>query len=155
VRRVHRLFEIEFPAWCKLVLHLSVSSNFLFLKAIHYPLMSFTSEILSPDAASNSSLFFGNRLSRKITTCYSTLLLLISQYSTRSKQSGHVCCRTITNHLQHHLLCAIRWYRLCCCRLQRCLCPRSFLLGASLRVVPTLFISPAWETLLLAMLPSA
>jgi hypothetical protein len=40
-------------------------------------------------------------------------LLSTSQYSSRSNHSGHSCCCTNMNHLQHHLLCASDryWYR--------------------------------------------
>jgi hypothetical protein len=155
MRRVHSLFEIEFQAGFKLALHLSVFSNFSFLKIIQYHLMSFTSEILSPEAASNSSLFLETRYPGKVTTCYSIHPLSLSQYSIRSNQSGHVCCLTIMKHFQHHLVCAINWYTFCCCRLQRCLCLSSPFLGIFLRVVRNLFIYPAWETLLLTMLPRA
>jgi hypothetical protein len=64
MRRVHSLFEIQFPAERKVVLHLSFSNNFLFLKVIQYPLMTFTSEIFSWGSLKFSSVF-GNRLSRK------------------------------------------------------------------------------------------
>jgi hypothetical protein len=135
MRRVHSLFEIEFPAGWKLVLHLSVSSNFPFFKVIQYQLISFTSEMLSPEAAPNSSLFLETGYPGKVTTCYSIHLLPLSHNSSRSNQSGHVCCRTIMNHFQHHSVCAINRYRFCCCRLQRCLCLSSLLLGTFLHVV--------------------
>ena len=107
MRRVHSLFEIELSVGCKLALHLSVSSNFPSRKVIQYQLMSFTSEILSPEAATNSSLFLETGYPGKVTTRYSIHLFSISQYSSRSNQSGHVCCLTFINHLQHHLVCAI------------------------------------------------
>jgi hypothetical protein len=37
-------------------------------------------------------------------------LLSTSQYNSRSNHSGHACCYTNLNHLEHHLLCAGLYY---------------------------------------------
>jgi hypothetical protein len=82
-------------------------------------------------------------------------LLSTSQYSSRSHHSGHACCYTIMNHLERHLLCASNRYWCRCFQHQGSFYWISYLLCISLRLVPTLLICPAWETLLVAMLPPA
>jgi hypothetical protein len=102
---------------------------------------------------STFSLFSEKDYPGKVIMCSFLHLLSTSQYNSRSNRSGPACCYTIMNHLENHLLCAASRYRCRCFRYHRNLYRSFLLLGTYLRLVPTLLISPPWETLLIAMLP--
>jgi hypothetical protein len=105
--------------------------------------------VLSTEEASPmyNYIYFGKRLSRKCNNVVVFHSLSTSQYSSRSNHSSHACCYTILNHLKHDLL---YWWR--CFRHKRNFYRSFLLLDISLRMVPTLWTCPAWETLLVAML---
>jgi len=63
-------------------------------------------------------LVFGKRLARKSDNVVVFPFVSTSQYNSRSNHSGHACCYTNLNYLEHHLLCASSRYWWHCFRHQ-------------------------------------